>query len=100
MRDMRRVQFAYIKLAFDTICKGVFLKRFLPDKKALCHTTIFREAIKMFNTKYLCIKKGYIRIGKPAYTNIIYRNKSVSFNFSPAWLVRLMGCNTKVIHFN
>lgn len=54
----------------------------------------------MFNTKYFCIKNGYIRIGKPAYTNIVYRNKSVTFNFSPAWLVKLIGCNTKVVHFN
>ena len=54
----------------------------------------------MFKTKCFYIKKGYIRIGKPAYTNIIYKNKSVTFNFSPVWLIKLMGCNTKVIYFN
>lgn len=54
----------------------------------------------MFKTKYFCIKNGYIRIGKPAYTNIIYRNKSITFNFSSALLIKLMGCNTKIIHFN
>ena len=54
----------------------------------------------MFKTKYFCIKNGYIRIGKPSYTNITYRDKTVIFNFSPAWLIKIMGCNTKVIHFN
>ena len=32
--------------------------------------------------------------------NIPYRNKSITFNFSTAWLIDLMGCNTKVIYFN
>ena len=54
----------------------------------------------MFKSKYFCIKNGSIRIGKPASTNIIYRNKSLTFNFSPVWLNNLMGCNTKVIYFN
>lgn len=54
----------------------------------------------MFKFKYFCIKNGYIRVGKPAYTNIIYRNKTVTFNFSPAWIIKIMGCNTKVIYFN
>ena len=54
----------------------------------------------MLKTKYFCIKNGYIRIGKPAYTNIIYRNKSITLNFSQAFLIKLMGCNTKVIYFN
>ena len=54
----------------------------------------------MFKTKYFFIKNGYIRIGNPAYTNIIYRNKSFTFNFSPAWFIKLIGCNTKVIYFN
>ena len=48
-------------------------------------------------SKYLCVKKGYFRIGNPAYTNVIYRNKSIEINLSEEWLVNLFGWNTKVI---
>ena len=48
--------------------------------------------------KYLKIKKGYFRIGKPAYTNLTYRNKSIIINLSENWLINLFGWNTKVIY--
>lgn len=48
--------------------------------------------------KYFRIKKGYIRIGKSAYTNIIYHHKSITINLSEPWLLNLFGWNTKVIY--
>ena len=50
--------------------------------------------------KYFRIKKGYVRIGKRAYTNIVYRDKAITINLSAPWLLKLFGWNTKVIYLS
>lgn len=52
-------------------------------------------------TKYFKIKKGYVRIGKSAYTNIIirFKERQLTINLSSDKLINLLGFNSKVIYF-